>query len=154
MARSRRLTALLLAAFAVAGCAPSIVINNQTSFPVRVVVSSGGKSEVFSPSPGESSTAEAAEGPYGVYVIPDDEWLAYAKATRKYLNDQLANADNLSGPQLLDVIRRLKEIATRIASFERAAGSGYGCSGSVSSDKDGIVNISARPDGTIVASCK
>ena len=54
-------------------------------------------------------------------MIPDAEWIEYARTTRKFLNDQLANADSLTGPQLLEVIRRLKNIAARIDQFQRAA---------------------------------
>ena len=138
----------------VAGCGPIITVNNITKFPVRVVVSSGGRSEVVSPSAGESSSVEVVEGPYRVYVIPDDEWIAYAKATRQYLNDRLANSQSLTGPQLLDVIRRLKEIAARIQQYEQALGTGKGCAGSVTSDGGGVVQVSTAADGGLVVSCK
>ena len=145
---------LFSAASFLAGCGPAIVVQNNTKFPVRVVVATGGKSEMLSPSPGESSAAEASEGAYGVYVIPDEEWIAYAKLTRQYLNDQLANSDKLTGPQLLNVIQRLKDIAERMHQYERAAGSGNGCSGRVTSDGGGAVTISTRADGGIVVSCR
>ena len=131
-----------------------VTIMNNTKFPVRAIVSSGEHSEVLSPSPGEHSSTDVFEGPYRVSVVPGEEWIAYAKATRQYLNDQLANADKLIGPQLLNVIRRLKDIAERMKQYEDAAGSGGSCVGTVGSDKDGIVEISTAPNGSIVVVCK
>ena len=148
---------IILATFFIVGfegCGPTITVQNNTKFPVRAVVSSGGKSEMLSPSPGESSSADASEGPYGVYVVPDEDWINYAKQVRQYLNDQLANSDKLTGPQLLNVIQRLKEIAMRMAQYERAGGSGNGCSGSVAEDKDGLVTITTKADGGLVVACK
>lgn len=136
------------------GCAPTIVVENKTAIPVRVVISSAGRSQVFSPSPGESSAADVAEGAYHVTVIRDEEWIDYAKDVRKYLNDQLANSDKLSGPQLLDVIRRLKDIASRMAQYEAAGGRNLGCSGTVSQDKDGVAVISVGADGKLNMVCK
>src|SRR5437870_12132835 len=121
---------LALAAMADA-CSPNIIVSNSTSFVVRAVVTNGGHSQVLSPSPGESSSAEGEEGPYSVTVIPDQEWLDHAIATRKFLNDQLANSENLTGPQLLEVVRRLKDIALKIKQFEDTAGNGQGCSGKI-----------------------
>ncbi len=146
------------AAVLVAGCAPSIVVQNQASFPVRAIISAGGRSEVLSPSPGESSAADASEGPYAATVIPDAEWIDYARATRQYLNEQLANSANLTGPQLLDVIRRLKDIAARIDLFQQAAlGSAAGaasCRGAVSLEADGLVVVSTTPEGRILIDCR
>jgi hypothetical protein len=144
---------LALAAMA-DSCAPVITVSNTTSFAVRAVVTSGGHSQVLSPSPGESSSAEAVEGPYRVTVIPDQEWLDHANATRKFLNDQLANADNLTGPQLLEVIRRLKEIALKIKQFEDTAGNGKGCGGNITQDGGGTVTVSTAADGSIIAVCR
>ncbi len=145
----------LMAAAMIVGCAPMVTIVNNTKFPVRAIVSSGGRTEVLSPSPGESSSVEVAEGSYQVSVIPDAEWIEYAKLTRKVLNDQLANADKLTGPQLLDVIRRLKDIAARMQDYERAADSVARCGGKISSDGgDALVTISASPSGALVATCR
>jgi len=136
------------------GCAPVVTIQNNTQIPVRAFLSSGGRSEVLSPSPGESSSAEVTEGPYRVTVVPDLEWIDYAKATRSYLNERLADSDNLTGQQLLDVIRRLKDIAQRIQQFENAAGTGSGCRGAVSSEGGGLVAVSTAADGSLVVSCQ
>src|SRR6266550_4355256 len=95
---------LALAAMA-DSCSPVITVSNATSFEVWAVVTNAGHSQVLSPSPGESSAAEAQGGPYIVSVIPSQEWLDHANATRKFLNEQLANSDNLTGPQLLEVVR-------------------------------------------------
>jgi hypothetical protein len=133
---------------------PTITVQNNTKFPVRVVVSSGGKSQSLSPSPGESSSADADEGPYRAYAVPDADWINYAKDVRKYLNDQLAHSDQLTGPQLLDVVRRLKDIAERMTQYEQAAGSGTGCSGSMTSDHDGLVEVSTKSNGGLLVICK
>ncbi len=149
---------ILLALGAIAassdGCGPTVVVENKTKIPVRVVVTTADGSEVVSPSPGESSTVDASEGSYRAVAIPDADWIEYAKLTRKVLNDQIANSENLSGPQLLEVVRRLKEIAERMDQFTKAAGTSAGCGGSVTSDSTGIVTVSAGPDGKLAVSCK
>lgn len=133
---------------------PTITVENNAKFPVRVVVSSGGQSQVLSPSPGESSAADASEGPYRAYAVPDADWISYAKSTRKFLNDQLANSDQLTGPQLLNVVQRLKDIAAQMAQYDKAEGGGTGCSGTVSSEHDGLVQVSVGADGSLAVACK
>ena len=139
-------------------CAPGIVIQNSTSFPVRAIIQAGGMTEVFSPSPGESSYAEVASRTYQVTVIPDAEWIEYARGTRQYLNDQLAHSDSLTGAQLLDVIRRLSDIAAAMDRFEKAARSSAvgaaSCSGKVSSEANGSVTVTAGEDGRIFIECR
>jgi hypothetical protein len=142
-----------LVAGLIAGCGPAITVENKTDIPVRAIVTSGGKSQVLSPSPGESSIADAEEGAYRVAVIPDAEWIEYAKLTRKVLNEQVAQADSLTGPQLLEVVRRLKDIAVRMKEFENAAGSQAGCAGSISSDGGGLVTVSTGNNGALVVRC-
>ncbi|MGB8646844.1 MAG: hypothetical protein WCF84_16510 [Anaerolineae bacterium] len=133
---------------------PVITVENNTKFPVRVVVTNGGSSQTLSPSPGESSAADATEGTYTASVVPDKEWINYAKDVRAFLNNQLAHSDQLTGPQLLDVVQRLKNIAAQMAAYEQA-GKGAGCSGNtVSADHDGLVQVSVGSDGTLVAQCK
>ena len=56
MNRHKQFLILIVTAILLASCGPSIVVENKTSFSVRVVVRDGGNSEVVSPSPGESST--------------------------------------------------------------------------------------------------
>src|SRR5262249_29604623 len=144
----------IIAAVLVSGCGPTITVKNRSRFPMRAVVTQGKHREVVDPSPGESSTVDAEAGPYGVYAVPDKEWIDYAKLTRKVLNERLANADTLTGPQLLDVIQRLKDIAERIQQYERAAGSGNGCSGNVGeSDESHTVEINVGGNGRLVATC-
>ena len=87
-------------------------------------------------------------------MIPDAEWIEYAKLTRKVLNDQLANSDNLTGPQLLEVIRRLKGIAQRMQQYEQAAGSAAVCGGRLAEDSTGLVVVSASDTGKLVISCR
>ncbi len=145
--------AICLALVLLAGCAPMITVQNDTSFPVRAIVRSGKTTDVLSPSPGYSSTAEVTEGPYRVTVVPDAEWVEYAKTTRAYLNDQLAHADQLTGPQLLEVIRRLKEIATAMQQFEQA-GVGASCSGKITEEGGGLVTVTLGANGALVVVCQ
>lgn len=153
MNRIKGIVVLILAAV-ISGCGPSVVVQNNTKFAIRVVITTPDGSEVVSPTPGESSTVDAAEGSYRATAIPDADWIEWAKLTRKVLNDQLANSDNLTGPQLLEVIRRLKDIAARMQQFESAAGVGASCGGALSSDADGLVTVSQAANGTLVVSCK
>jgi hypothetical protein len=154
MLRLKWIVIMLCSAAFLAGCAPSITVRNNTSFPVRVIVSSKGTRATVSPSPGESSTVEAAEGAYRATVIPDAEWIEWAKLTRKYLNDRLANSDQLTGPQLLEVIRRLKDVAQRMQQFEQAAGSSAACGGRLSEDSGGLVTVNADASGKLAISCR
>src|SRR5260221_3525818 len=142
MKRSNFLAACLFLAILLAACGPTITVQNKTGFAVRAIVKHAGGSDVVSPTPGESSSVNAEEGAYTVTAIPDADWISYAQTVRKLLNEQLANADNLTGPQLLDVVRRLKDIASKMQQFESAAGQGASCSSSVSQDSNGLVPIS------------
>lgn len=154
----RRVLYVLVFALAltiVSACAPAVTVENGTSFPVRVIVAWSGGRSVLSPSPGESSSVEVTQGAYRATAIPDAEWIEYARLTRKVLNDQLANADQLTGPQLLDVIRRLKEIALQMQQFENAAGSGASCGGRITEESGaGLVRVSADAGGKLVIACK
>jgi len=145
--------ALIAAAGLLAGCAPSIVVQNKTGFGVRAVITNGGHSQVLSPSPGESSAADAEEGAYRVTVVPDREWVEWATATRRYLNDRLANSSQLTGPQLLDVVQRLKDIAAKMQQYQ-AAGAGASCGGVLGAEQDGLAIITTSADGGLVVTCK
>jgi len=153
MKRMRWLAAGVVAAVGIAGCAPVLTVQNNSSIPVRVVVRGSGNNQVLSPSPGESSSAEVGEGAYSAYAIPDAEWIEYARLTRRYLGDQLANADNLTGAQLMDVIRRLKDIAARMQAYEGAEGSSGACRGTVSAEKDGLIRVAVGADGKLQLTC-
>jgi hypothetical protein len=155
MSRQKLFLTLIISATLLASCAPFVTVENRTSIPVRVIISGSGKSNVVSPTPGESSTVEMNEGTYKATVIPDAEWIEYAKLTRKVLNERLAESDKLTGPQLLDVIRRLKEVATRMQQFEQAAGSSASCGGRLTEDNSaGLVVVSTASNGTLAISCR
>ena len=110
-------------------------------------------SDVVSPSPGELSRG-SRRGQHTASVVTDAEWIEYAKLTRKDLNDQLANSDNLSGTQSLSVVQRLKDIAQRMKQFQDAAGVARGpCAGRVSSDSNGVVAVAIGTSGKLVISC-
>jgi hypothetical protein len=142
---------LALAAMADA-CAPVITIKNNTTFEVRAIVNSKGHNSMVSPSPGESSVAEGEEGPYSVTIIPSKEWLDHATATRSFLNESLAHADRLSGPELLKVIDSLKAIALKIKEFQ-AAGKAQSCTGQITQDGGGNVTVGTAADGSLKVVC-
>ncbi len=147
---------LLAAAFLQSGCAPTMTVENKASFPVRAVVSMPGQGrQVVSVSPGEFSGVEMGKAKrYRATVIKDQEWIEYAKLTRKVLNDSLANSDQLTGAQLLEVIRRLKDIALRMAEFERAGSQGATCGDAVNEEKNPVVIIRTSTQGALTVSCQ
>ena len=150
---TRKITLLLAAIVGfLSGCS-GITVSNKTRIPVRVIVYKPGGRDVLSPSPGESSTTDAEEGSYRAVAIADAEWIEYAKATRKFLNDQLSNPD-LSGPQLLDVIRRLKEVAGRMAEYEKAAKATETCFGYHSDTGPGLVTVTIGSTGGLLVACR
>lgn len=156
MKRFRLVVLFGLIALGAAACAPAIVVRNNTKFPVRAIVISSGRRDVLSPSPGESSATEVAEGRYTVAVIPDQQWIDYAKVKRKVLNDALKDSDKLSGPQLLALVQQLKEIAGQMQAFEQVATAkpGAACSGSISQDSGGVADVSQAADGSLSIICK
>lgn len=157
-AARRRLRPFLLAvaALVAAGCGPVITVENHTRIPVRVFVSNGDRNDLLLPSPGESSTMDAQVGAYGVSAIPDKEWVEYARATRRFLNEQLAQPDSLTGPQLLKVIDRLRDVAAQMLEFGQAArAAGSGCGGMISDQSSGaLAVVSIAPDGSLAVTCK
>jgi hypothetical protein len=152
--RLAALAMLMLAALLFSACGPTVTVSNRTPFVVRASVNAGGSSQMLSPSPNESSSAEVDQGPYRVTVVPDKDWVEYAKATRAYLNERIANSDNLTGPQLLETIQRLKDIASAMQKFEKAAGPASGCGGTVSNDASASVTVSLSDKGELVAACR
>lgn len=149
--RQRLFVAILV--LALAGCGPSITVENKTSFDVKVFVANNGHREVLSPSPGNSSSMDATEGVYIVAAVRSEEWLNYAKATRQYLNGQLANMDSLTGAQLFEVVQRLKDIAKKMAEYENAK-AGASCTGMVTEDTSAGATVSLGTGGALVVACK
>lgn len=152
---SRMMLVLLLGVVVVLtlGCAPAITVNNQTTFPIRVMVRSGGTIQWVSPSPSESSFVEVGEGLFFATAIPDAEWTTYATAKRRYLNEQLANSQNLSGDKLLQVIQQLKEIAAQMQKFAEATDSTARCSGRVTDEATNTVTVTSGIDGKLRIAC-
>ncbi len=148
------LAMMLLACAALVGCGPTVTVQNSTGFVVRAVITTADGSQTVAPSPNESSSLDVSEGAYSVSVIPDAEWVEYAKTVRKLLNDQLANSSQLSGAQLLDVVQRLKDIAARMKQYGQAAGGSASCRGSVGNDGNGVAQVSLGADGKLVVACK
>lgn len=152
--RIGRTAVVVGAAIVLVGCGPTVTVRNETTIPIRAILMSNDGSETFAPTPGESSSAEASEGPYRVVAVPDADWVEYAKLTRKVLNEQLANSDNLSGPQLLDLVRRLKDVAAKMKQMEGAAGSTGACAGKLTQDSSALATVTVAADGRLVVSCK
>jgi hypothetical protein len=149
-----RFAVALLAVLALAGCGPVVSVVNNTKVPVRVIVKTADGSETFEPTPGESSSAEVTPGTVTVTAVPDADWVNYAKLTRQDLNQQLANSQNLSGPKLLDLVRRLKEIAAKMDEMSKAAGSSASCSSRVSEDSGLTATVSIGQSGALAVSCR
>jgi len=154
MSRLQIIIVVLAGLRCLAGCGPTLTVKNSTRIPVRAFIAAKDGNSSLSPSPGESSSAEVSEGAFAASAYPDAEWVNYARTTRKVLNDQLADAGKLSGPQLLDMIQRLKDIAARMQEFGKAAGVGASSAGTVSSDHDASVTVSLGTDGKLVVSCR
>ena len=112
-----------------AGCAPLVEIQNNTPFAVRVAVTSGGSRQVVSPSAGSTSSAEVVPGPYSVSVVPDAEWMDYARTVRTIIGDYAFSAQNLTPDQVFELAKRLADINSRIDAYEKAGVGGNGCSG-------------------------
>jgi len=154
MSRSQKLLAGLVLALLLAACGPTVTVQNQTGFAVRAIVTTVSGGDVVSPSPGESSSVDAQEGAYTITAIPDQDWINYAQTARKLLNEQLANSDNLSGPQLLKVVQQLKDIAAKMKQFQATAGKGATCRGTINQDgSGGTATVSVAADGSLVVSC-
>jgi hypothetical protein len=153
MPRSKVLYAILILALLLAACGPTVSLQNTTGFAVRAVITTVNGSSVVSPSPGESSSVEAAEGAYTVTAIPDQDWVSYAQTVRKLLNEQLANPDSLTGPQLLDVVKRLKDIAAKMKAFQDTAGAGATCRGMITQDSGGAATVGQAADGSLLVAC-
>ena len=145
---------LALAAMA-DSCAPVITVTNRTTFEVVATINNGGKRQVVSPSPGNSSSAEAEQGGYTVTIIPSQEWRNHAQATRDFLNSQLAHPENLTRDQLNDVIFRLKDIAAKIKVFEDSYKTlaGQSCTGAIGDNGGGNVMVDATADGSLSVTC-
>jgi hypothetical protein len=166
MIKSRRLLKLLAGCLALAAmaesCGPVVTVQNNTDFTVRAIVMSGESRHVLSPGPGESLSAEAEQGPYSVSVIPDEEWIEWAKAVRDNLNGHLANPQGLSTTQIEEIITSLRDIRHKIQQYEEAAkaaasGDDYGdqfsvCNGTITEDGGGTVSVT-HAGGKVFAAC-
>jgi len=142
---------LLTSAVVLAGCAPTVMISNNTDIDVRVLVYPGMGASLIYLHGGESTSLEASEGSYSVHVFSDESWIAEAKEYRRYLVEQLAEPGNLSGEGIMNVVSELQKITDRINQVQ--ASSGVRCRGRVGSEAGGLVEISASSDGTLAITC-
>jgi hypothetical protein len=124
--------------------------------------------QVLSPSPGSSSEAEVTQGgTFTAVAIPDRAYLEWAKDTRQTLSNLLANPQGLTPSQVQNLVQQLKDIEAKIKQYESAAGSGDGCTGTISVEtveqvpffgalpmpKSGIVDVTADASGKLKVTC-
>jgi len=118
-------------------CSPMIMVNNRSNVGVRVAVfPPGGGKQIVSAAPGERNGVSVnGYGQYIAVVVPSQEWLESAKLSRQVLSDLLAKPQNLTPDQIRNLIQQLNAIETKIKQYERAAGSGNGCTGTIENDQ-------------------
>jgi hypothetical protein len=153
--RIARIISLLLIALLLAGCIPSVTVYNDTKIPVRAVFTTARGNAVLSPSPGHSISTQiyTTDDLYNVAVAPDSDWISYATTTRRALDDQLANAGKLTGPQVAAVVQRLNDITAKIAQYPAMSG-GAACSATVPHDGSVEVRIKTSDNGSLVVTCR
>jgi hypothetical protein len=168
-ARGRKpwFVAVVVAAVVVAACTPSLVIKNETSFGVLVIVTGGGKTEAFRPSPGESSSFEFGGGSFSVIARADVDWVTQMTQTKQALNaliaDFQAHQVSLTSDQVDQVIAKLREIDSALVDFRQVPntgvlGGGASCNGTVTSNSEDdtsskTVEITVGTDDRIYATC-
>ena len=162
--------ALLTIAATEPSCNPSIIVYNRTSVGVRVAVfPPGGGKHVLSPSPGSSSEAMVTQGgSFTAVAIPDKQYLELAKDTRQTLSNLIANPQGLTPSYVQNLRQQLRDIEAKIKQFESAAGSGDGCTGTISVEtmaqepifgwfvrmpKSGTVDVTADAAGKLQLKC-
>jgi len=143
---------LICAAFVLVGCAPMILITNNADFGVSVLVTAKGSRQVVSLAPGDETAVEVAEGAYGVYVYPDREWIEFARTKRQEIVMILEYPVDLSPVEIVEVLAHLDGISERIKQLEAQA-EGVACSGNVTGDGGGVVNVGSDPNAVITVSC-
>lgn len=143
---------LVCAACVLAGCAPMILITNNADFGVSVLVTSKGFQQVVSLAPGDETAVEVDEGAYGVYVFPGRKWIEFARSKRQEIVMVLEYPVDLSPVEIVEVLAQLDGISERIKQLEAQA-EGVACSGNVTSDGGGVVNVDSDPNAVITVSC-
>ena len=143
---------LVCAACVLAGCAPMILITNNADFGVSVLVTSKGFQQVVSLAPGDETAVEVDEGAYGVYVFPGRKWIEFARTKRQEIVMVLEYPVDLSPVEIVEVLAQLDGISERIKQLEAQA-EGVACSGNVTSDGGGVVNVDSDPNAVITVSC-
>ena len=146
--------ALLLAALVlvIMGCSPSITVSNGAGFPIRAIVTGEeGARNVHLVSPSETVNGDVPDGAYAVTVVPDADWVEYAQSLRERLEERLV-APSLTSADVNEVVARLAEIAARLRSFEREAGSAS-CRGTVAADAIATAEIFIESDGSLTVIC-
>lgn len=161
----RSVIAVVALVFVAMGCTPSIVVKNNTTIGVRVMVKTDKGSDVVSPSVEGSSTVESSGGRFTATAVEDQVWADYMRQNRQTLVNFLQKVVNgqasLPTQELEQLFANLRDIDARIADFARFQPSliGNTCTGSVDSNGEGdpgsaTVTISQTDDGKLAASCR
>jgi hypothetical protein len=129
-----------------------ILITNNADFGVSVLVTSKGFQQVVSLAPGDETAVEVDEGAYGVYVFPGRKWIEFARSKRQEIVMVLEYPVDLSPVEIVEVLAQLDGISERIKQLEAQA-EGVACSGNVTSDGGGVVNVDSDPNAVITVSC-
>ena len=164
MNRISSLWVALIAALVVVGCTPSIVVKNNTTIGIRVMIKTDKGSDVVSPSAQESSTVESTGGRFTATAVEDQVWADYMRQTRQsviaLLQDVVNHKTSLPTQELEQMFANLRDIDARIADFARFQPSLIGniCSGSVDSNGEGdpgtaTVTVVQTDDGKLSTSC-
>jgi hypothetical protein len=167
--RARHVLFLVAVAFVVAACAPSVVIKNETTFGIVVVVSGGSpeKTEAFRPSPGESSSFEFGGGQFAVVATLDADWVTSMSQIKGALNALIADFEahqvNLNTDQVEQIFAKLRDIDATVQSYAAVQGTSpsprqASCNGSVTSNSEGeagaaTVRIGVGSDHNLYATC-
>lgn len=136
-------------------CAPLLRIENETTLGVKALVSiPGSMRQLVTVEPmNDAGLDTIGIGKYIVVVIPDKDWLEYARLQARVLNDLLTGSPNLSPQQANDIKTKLKEIHTALEQYEKAK-SGAACSGKLDSEGFNLATISQDASGNLAISCK
>jgi hypothetical protein len=146
---------LLIAAALLAGCGPYVTLENKTDVGIKFITNVGGEQSATSVFPGETSSATGSDyGSYSISVIPNEDWLAWARDFTNALSDQLKHGRDLTPEDVQRITRNLATIREQMAQFEKLAkDAGATCSGKTSDEKSSVVTVTRSDDGKLIVTC-
>jgi len=151
MKRTAWVLGFLVAALALAGCAPTLFLSNNTDINVRMMVVSQGAPAIISLGAGESMSIEVNEGSYGVGLFADKDWYEEANDYRRFLVESLTNPESMTGEGIMHVIEELQKITNRINRMKSEIA--IMCKGTVGSEGEALVEVNSGPDGELSVAC-